>query len=189
MALAPVEHSPTMPWYGSPASHAPDAPRPSLLKSPATYPCLKSAMKSSTPKEAASVTFASPIEQAYELLDFAQTPVDDPMGLRCEEGLSDKQAKPVRISGTGAGPGGRHLNMEHWHPEEDLFVQEQLAILGPKWTCIRSLLMVRFGKERTISSIRNRARRIKVGSAQRHIAKNICHKCGQIRRGHICTVA
>lgn len=104
MALAPVAHSMEMPWYGSPASHAPDPPRPSLLKSPATYPCLKSAMKSSTPKEAASVTFASPIEQAYELLDFAQTPVDDPMGLRCEEGLSDKQAKPVRISGTGAGP-------------------------------------------------------------------------------------
>jgi len=183
-----------MPWYGSLASHAPDPPRPSSLKSPVAYPCLKSAMKSSTPKETASVTFASPIEQAYELLDFAKAPVDDAAELRCgedlsdEEDLPDEEPKPVRIAGTGAGPGGRHLNMEHWKPAEDRFVAEQIAILGPKWKRIQELLLVTFGKERSVSSVRNRARRIKVGSAMKHIAKNICHKCGQIRRGHICTV-
>lgn len=199
MALAPVFHSPTMPWYGSPASRAPDPP--SSLKPPpalARPPVLKSAMKSATPK-AASVTFASPIEKAYELLDFAQTPIDDAAGLRCAEVLpaeafnaepppAEEAPRPVRIAGTGAGPGGRHANMEHWKPAEDHFVAEQLAILGPKWKRIQELLLVTFGKERTVSSVRNRARRIKVGSAQRHIAKNICHKCGQIRRGHICTV-
>jgi len=204
MALAPVAHSPTMPWYGSPASRAPDPP--SSLKPPpalARLPALKSAMKSATPK-AASVTFASPIEKAYELLDFAQAPVDDAAGLRCAEVLpaeafnaepppvealpAEEPPRPVRIAGTGAGPGGRHVNMEHWKPAEDRFVAEQLAILGPKWTRIQELLLATFGKERSVSSVRNRARRIKVGSEMRHIAKNHCHKCGQIRRGHVCTV-
>lgn len=155
-------------------------------------------MKSATPK-AASVTFASPIEQAHELLDFARAPIDDAAGLRCAEVLpteafnaeappAEEPPRPVRIAGTGAGPGGRHLNMEHWKPAEDRFVAEQLAILGPRWTRIQELLLATFGKERSVSSVRNRARRIKVGTAMRHIAKNHCHKCGQIRRGHVCTV-
>lgn len=165
-------------------------------------------MKSATPK-AVSVTFASPIEKAYELLDFAQAPIDDAAGLRCAEVLpteafnaevptaealptepppAEEPPRPVRIAGTGAGPGGRHLNMEHWKPAEDRFVAEQLAILGPKWTRIQELLLVTFGKERSVSSVRNRARRIKVGTAMKHIAKNYCHKCGQMRRGHVCTV-
>jgi len=81
-------------------------------------------------------------------------------------------------------PGGKHLNMQAWAPEEDQIILDMVAAEGPKWSRIVMRL-----PGRTVSSVRNRWQRIEKGRKLREQgieSKNRCHQCGEPKRGHVC---
>jgi len=81
-------------------------------------------------------------------------------------------------------PGGKHLNMQAWAPEEDQIILDMVAAEGPKWSRIVMRL-----PGRTVSSVRNRWQRIEKGRKLREAgieSKNRCHQCGEPKRGHVC---
>jgi len=81
-------------------------------------------------------------------------------------------------------PGGKHLNMQAWSPDEDQIILEMVNAEGPKWSRIVQRL-----PGRTVSSVRNRWQRIEKGRKLREAgveSKNRCHACGEPKRGHVC---
>jgi len=81
--------------------------------------------------------------------------------------------------------GGVHEHMRAWDPEEDNIIITLLNQLGPKWSRIVQQL-----PGRSVSSVRNRWQRIEKGRKLREAgqeSKNRCQRCGQPKRGHVCT--
>jgi len=81
--------------------------------------------------------------------------------------------------------GGVHEHMRAWDPEEDEIIITLLNELGPKWSRIVQQL-----PGRSVSSVRNRWQRIEKGRKLREAgqeSKNRCQRCGQPKRGHVCT--
>jgi hypothetical protein len=73
----------------------------------------------------------------------------------------------------------KHDIMETWNSEEDRLLLDLIDLHGTCWKTI-----VGSFPTRTASSIRNRHQRIVNGTKQ--VGKNICQRCGMIRRGHTC---
>lgn len=86
------------------------------------------------------------------------------------------------------GPGGKHENMEHWTPDEDNLLQ-RLNQEHPKQWKVISDKMVEVGHARTHASCRNRLLRREKGKVACKAGDTMqrCQRCGQPRRGHICT--
>lgn len=73
----------------------------------------------------------------------------------------------------------KHEYMETWTGQEDALLLRLVQRHGTSWKTIGKCM-----PDRTASSMRNRYKRIVNG--QHEGGKNRCHKCGQIKRGHIC---
>ena len=73
----------------------------------------------------------------------------------------------------------KHDVMETWTSEEDRLLLHLIDVHGTSWKVIDKSF-----PSRTVSSIRNRYQRIINGT--KNAGKNRCHKCGMIKRGHIC---
>ncbi len=84
-------------------------------------------------------------------------------------------------------PGGAHENMRGWTPEEDEMLQRLILKLGKRWKLIAEELKP---NDRTPAMVRNRYLRIERGKelTQRGESKNRCGQCGELKRGHICSV-
>lgn len=81
--------------------------------------------------------------------------------------------------------GGKHDNAQAWSPKEDVLILKLTSDVGNKWVDI-----VKDLPGRTVSSVRNRYQRIQKGLKIREEggrAKNMCHACGQLKLGHICS--
>ena len=73
----------------------------------------------------------------------------------------------------------KHDVMETWTAEEDRLLLHLIDVHGTSWKTIDGSF-----PSRTVSSIRNRYQRILNGMKEG--GKNRCHRCGMIKRGHIC---
>lgn len=80
--------------------------------------------------------------------------------------------------------GGHHEHKKPWTAEEDIKVAELVQAYGKRWALIAQRL-----PGRSIAMIRNRYQRIEAGrnAVESGHAKNKCHLCGQLKRGHTCT--
>ena len=72
---------------------------------------------------------------------------------------------------------GKHETIERWEPKDDLLLTSLVAEYGPKWQEITKKF-----PGRTDKSVRNRYLRL---NTQKE-GKNLCTKCGEVKRGHIC---
>ena len=77
----------------------------------------------------------------------------------------------------------KHENMEQWNATEDASLAAGLREFSTRW----ALIKVHKLPHRTINSIRNRHQRIVRGS-KGPPGRNRCQRCGQIKRGHSCTL-
>lgn len=73
----------------------------------------------------------------------------------------------------------RHDVMEAWTGDEDDVLLRLIEQYGTTWRVIAERI-----PSRTVSSIRNRYQRIVHGHREK--GKNVCRRCGQMRRGHVC---
>lgn len=81
-------------------------------------------------------------------------------------------------------PGGLHIDAKRWEAAEDRALVDAIRAHGKKWGSIEHLFP---GRNR--QQIRCRWSRIQSGVdvAKAGKARNKCRKCGQIKRGHVCT--
>ena len=81
-------------------------------------------------------------------------------------------------------PGGAHESSKRWEAGEDRLLAHAVNEHGQKWRLIMPLFP---GRNR--QQIRCRWGRIRSGmlEAKAGRARNRCRKCGQIKRGHVCT--
>lgn len=73
----------------------------------------------------------------------------------------------------------KHEIMEAWTGDEDALLLRLIERHGTSWKVISEQM-----PNRTVSSMRNRYQRIIRG--QQGTGKNMCLKCGQVKRGHSC---
>jgi hypothetical protein len=83
---------------------------------------------------------------------------------------------------------GAHENMRAWEADEDFAMISAInSEGGHRWKNIGKKL-----RGRSVSSIRNRYQRLQKGHLSTNqtniLGKNICQKCGQTKKGHICTL-
>ena len=76
-------------------------------------------------------------------------------------------------------PGGHHPDMKEWTPEETIDLLNLVDKHQHSWATI-----VKHLPHRTVSSCRNRYQRI--SKHHRTAAKQLCRKCGKLRRSHVC---
>lgn len=75
-----------------------------------------------------------------------------------------------------------------WLPIEDEKLLEALEKHGPQWKKIAQEMSV-LGTKRTTAMCRNRHQRIRAPTRPGQAGRNRCKRCGQVKRGHTCTVA
>lgn len=73
--------------------------------------------------------------------------------------------------------------MEQWSATEDASLADGLREYSTRWGLIKAHKL----PHRSVSSIRNRHQRIRKGS-QGPPGRNRCQRCGQLKRGHSCTL-
>ena len=73
--------------------------------------------------------------------------------------------------------------MEQWSATEDAAIADGLREYSTRWALIKANKL----PHRSVSSIRNRHQRIQKGS-RGPPGRNRCHRCGQMKRGHSCTL-
>lgn len=84
-------------------------------------------------------------------------------------------------------PGGAHEDAKAWSWEEDQLIKDMVPSEGTQWKVIAKSF-----PGRTPASVRNRWLRLERGRKLRQYdpegeLKNWCKRCGQPRKGHICT--
>ena len=102
------------------------------------------------------------------------------------------------MPGQRGGKRGKEQGAERWLPEEDALIrrlcpERENGGQQHNWLLIKLAFDgAELGRERSISSIRNRmlrlrrnVRLVKAGK----LGTNRCGLCGQIKRGHVCTGA
>lgn len=107
-----------------------------------------------------------------------------------EEGSTSMAAPPAKKK-----HGGAHEYMRGWSPEEDTLLEELYTINGPNWK--KNAAAMGETNPRTPAMCRNRFLRItnsrkevQNGIANNKRAKfNKCGRCGQVKKGHICTLS
>lgn len=82
-------------------------------------------------------------------------------------------------------PGGKHENMKPWEPADDTLLLSAVQQEGTQW----KRLVEECFPDRTVSSVRNRYQRLESGRKARDAglsSRNLCHACGEPRKGHSC---
>ena len=73
-----------------------------------------------------------------------------------------------------------------WLPDEDKVLLNAVAYHGPSWKKVAAAL-AQLGTKRSTAMCRNRYQRINAPFKPGKEGRNFCKKCGQKKKGHICT--
>lgn len=119
---------------------------------------------------------------------------DDSTG---SDGPPPQATNPNRRGGKG-GKHGKEQGIERWSPEEDALVRRLCperddGNVQHNWYLIKiEFDSANLGPERSVNSIRNRMLRLRKNAQlvkSGKVGTNRCGRCGQIKRGHVCTGA
>lgn len=76
-----------------------------------------------------------------------------------------------------------------WLPQEDQVLLAAVATHGSCWKQVADDVQAALGTRRSTAMCRNRYQRIRAPMQPGKEGRNRCKRCGQIKRGHTCTVA